>query len=226
MTITIADLGHTQSSSSSQNITTTANIQTGDMVLILTTAGTISMGLSSVANDASGNVYTFPSGQGTGSLSMNYAYTLNAVALSSGATLAITYLGVAGHVCNAYRIAGMRTTSPIIDTNTIENLQATQTTATATARRFNQNSDITFQCLSSTSNDPGTYTPGAGWTNLGGSQASRFLQVAYQITSDQAALTATPTWVNNISSRFTLINGFRGAVSASHSYLGMMGVSS
>ena len=112
---TPVDIGHNQvSSGTTLAITTTANILTGDFVLIVAMGGTASTQITSVTTDASGNVYTVPTA-GSQTDSASFAFTPNAVALNSGATLTVNFGGAAGrHGIQAYRITGLVTSAAAV----------------------------------------------------------------------------------------------------------------
>ena len=226
---TPVDIGHNQvSSGTTLAITTTANILTGDFVLIVAMGGTASTQITSVTTDASGNVYTVPTA-GSQTDSASFAFTPNAVALNSGATLTVNFGGAAGrHGIQAYRITGLVTSAAaVLDGAYKENGQLSQNSGSITGARLNQNSNITFAVVAGGSVDVVTgFAAGAGFTSLGGTASPCFMDIAYQISSGQTALTFSPSWTTAGQSRLSLLPSLRGVVSASHDYSGLLGVSS
>lgn len=212
---TPTQIGTNQASGTSLVITTTANIVTGDMVIVWCGGGSNNTAPTSVS-DSSGNTYSLVAAGGATAEIIGVVFCVNAIALNSGGTITVNFGGAsANHAVSAFKVSGMNTTlAEVRDTN------AVPTTTSGTATSAGSQTTGALACSTSlltgaiftSSSDPGTFTPGGSWTAIGGT-STRFIKPAYQIVAVGTPAVWAPTWVNSVLYRST-VQIFKGAVAS------------
>lgn len=217
---TPADLGHTQvnGTNTSLAITTTANILSGDLIVVISTGGSNSVNMSACTDSGGVNVYTVIAASATAPTS-NVAYCANATALASGGSITATFPSTSARKgISAFRVSGMKTSSPLDSTTANPQTQTAGSGATSAAACvtgiLGAQPALLVGSLATSATDPGTITL-AGWTAIGGTTATAFIKPFYKVVSTVASdSTFAPSWVNAAGFR-TLLKIFDAAGASS-----------
>lgn len=215
--------GSAQGSAGSVNITSLANIANGDMIIGVTGYNSNSTGWTSLV-DPSANTYSSPANGGTAP-AIGLIWSSNVTGYNSGGTQACTFIGSASRATQIISLSGMwTTTASARDSNAVPvTTSGTSTSTTQTTGAMAQNANLLLACLFTNTNDPGTVNWGS-FTAIAGATSTRFIKLAYLITTTGAPVTVPVSWTNNVAFRFTT-QVFRGAAGAgSGSGLSLVGV--
>lgn len=193
---------------SSNQITTTANILSGDLVVVAVQING-SSAPPTVASVSDGtNSYTKAVSIASAGIDEEIWYVSGAVAVGSGAILKATWSGSnagagAAHAILAARAAGVIPTSAI---DKVASQQTTTATPSVTTAVLAQTPEIAFAVAFS---GDSTYTQASGFSSISNTSLSGNLnQFAYQLLSSTAAVTFAPSWASSTSTN-TLIATFK-----------------
>ncbi len=207
--------GHNQASSGSTSlaVTTLATIATGDFILVFGGYSTGGTGVSSIV-DPSGNAYTIYDSVVTGTGGQCVAWTIAAPGFAAG-TVTVNFSGAgARHAAQVFSWTGGWTTPAAMARDNgmqIHPAFVSGTSAPGTTGPCAQANNMFWSSLYAAGTDPGTYTPGGSFTNLGGTTVSTFMKFAYLINSSGNPLAVSPSWVNSVGTGSNFFFGFRAA---------------
>lgn len=193
---TPVDLGGTSSASTGSLTLTTTNAANLNDVIILHHYCNNSTGTILSINDDASNTYQLAH-QSTSPPMIECFWVAAANALASGGKIRVTFSGSNGlrHAIAAFTVSGLNV--GIVDAvGAATTGTATSATSTSTGT-LTQATELVVGVVTSAST-PGTFTPGAGFTAIGGASGSAFIDTAYQIVAATTSITWAPTWVNSV----------------------------
>lgn len=182
---------------SSFNITTSAAVAAGNLLVIYIAWGT--NGTPSVASISDGtNSYSLANKIAIANVQSEIWYCANAAAVGSGATLTITMSvagsgGNEGTVAYAYQVANAALVSPFDVGGTSGTNSTTPSAATGTLAQANE---IVFGGSYNNNQSTPVYTEASGFTNLASRTGSvgQSFGFGYRIVSATTSVTYAPTW--------------------------------
>lgn len=162
----------------SATFTTSTNIVAGDFLSVFVQYGE-TVTTTSVSDGTNNYVLTAHSLGGSSNWLSDVWTVTNAAAVSSGATLTVTWSG-AGSGCWGYTIAGSKISSALtaspVDVNIITNVTSFTATPTQATGTLAQTNEVIYGYEIGNGVNGGTYTESTGFTNI-------FNQVAGRLTS-------------------------------------------
>ena len=189
------------SSSTTQTLTTTANINSGDLALVCvtSTSSTASYTLSSLSDGT--NSYSKATSiyfNGTQKLRLDLWYAPNAAAVSSGATITATFSAAVSEIAmTAWHVSGL-IASPLDKVNSAAGatLSTTATTSTGTLSYPNE---IVAGCAGSLLSTTATYTVPSGFANINQiiENTNSFNGSDYDTVLGTGSVTYNPIWSVN-----------------------------
>lgn len=199
---------------STKTCTTTAGIQSGDLVVISISfynAGTTAASISSVSDGT--NSYTLgvigtPGTSSTASTALYYCQ--NCTAVSSGATITVNWgANTFGQVIIAARVSGILTSGSLDKTNTSGTTTNSPSVSTGTLTNGNE----IVWCATGGYNLTGfTEDSGNSFTNIDNiATGSQFLgTLSYRIVTSTASITCAPTTTGAAGSTPIVVGTFKG----------------
>ena len=201
MPISNVNLGQNSATASTTNaITTVANVGPGDLILVVVGYANISDTLTGVT-DSSGNTYVILENiTGTG-IGIGVAYSQNSLTMLTGGTITCTFAGAVNSQARAVDIDGLlggiqRIGALDTSNNSAQGLAATAATNVATPAL--QSAQEILIGILATATGSGNVTPGGPWNAIGGNTANspNCRLFADNNVNSRAAVSFAPTWVN------------------------------
>lgn len=195
---TPVDQGHASSFSSatSNAITTLASIGAGDSIIVLGYANTSGDDIASVT-DTAGNSYSQIATVTTSPVLSVWACS-NAVASNSGMIITVSYngTGTIRHGAQAISVSGLGNLDIVS-----ANAHGTGTSATSVSTgTLTAQPELVLGCFVA-GTDPGTFTPGGSFTQVGSGGPSAWPFICWQTVNSTASVSWAPSWVTSLSWR-------------------------
>lgn len=192
-------------------LTTTANINSGDLAVVCVLANSTGPSLTISSMSDGTNTYSkatsifFGGGQFT---SLNLWYKGNAAAVASGATITATYTSIIQTVViTAWNVKGLLS-SPL--DKTASGVGTTgATSATASTGTLSQANEIVAGCAGTYGSQ--AYSGASGFTNINSRLFNYFAASDYDLVASTTSVSYTPTWASYANSEpIALVASFKG----------------
>lgn len=206
---TPVDLGHNANAATppSLAITTLAQVNAGDLIVLFHYANATTGPVSGVTDDA-GNVYTLAYSFVTAAPVIECYYCANALPLSPGQAITAAFSGAAlRHGITAFTVSGMLSATPVDAISATASATST-TDGTVSTGALAQPLELVVGCVVA-GGALGTIVQGAGFTPVGGSFATAILAPAYQAVNSTNSVSYSPSWANSVLSRIRVMS-FKG----------------
>lgn len=218
---TPVDLGNnstTPSAVTTLALTTNADINIGDLVIVLGGTSAANNSFTGATDSGGVNVYSFIAGASTNP-AISMAWTIATAKVNAGGTITGTGY-TAGSVrkgITAFKVTP--TSAVLLDSIAPATTSNTSTTNNITSGLLHSPPIIVIAGFNSGSVDPGTFTDSNNFTRATATPTNMFLWLYFRQRPDTATTTWTPVWTNSVLNRLMM-----RAWDAPGSGLMMMGV--
>ena len=188
-------LGKNQvTSGTSLALTTLQDINIGDSIVIHTGSGTGSTNLTGVVDSGATNVYTVQLAE-TQASGIGRAICQATAFLAAGSTITASFASSAArHAIIGTKVKNLAA-SPVAETPASTGTTGTSTSIASGTMTFTP--QLVIGAIMWAGSDPGTLTPGTGWSADSTLNASCFLSVVYKVVLVAAGDTFAPSWVTS-----------------------------
>lgn len=151
---------------------------------------------------------------------LNFAWFASSAGMAIASSITVNFGGGAARCAiNAVKVSGMNPVTAVMRDARSVPATTTGTATSATSQTTNALSSVSTLLFGATghgSADPGTWSPPAGFTAIGGTTSVCFLKLAWKIVTVPAPVVWNPTWVNSVTYRSS-VQCFLGAQAANTS---------
>lgn len=185
-------------------ITTAADIPANSTVLVSASIAGTTENITSIT-DSAGNVYPAEAHFSTTGIGLSRVTLFNALFMAAGSSITVNFAG-ATLIKAVTALVIPNPTFQLVAPAGQTGLAATSATTIASGV-LGQNAAILFGILVTAANISG-FTPGAGWTAIGGlHQAGASVDLAYMIVATSASQNWAPTWTGS-ANYVSLLRGY------------------
>lgn len=196
------------SSVNGATMTTSAPILANNLVIVCTWGE--SSGAPTAVSDGT-NTYTEATSFLVGSTEPSSMwYKANAAAVTSGATITVTYsASITDNVMTAYQVANIQTVSPL--DKTAANGNGSSGTSTATTSTLSQKNEIAAGCSGGAAASALAYNGASGFSQINNKIISLFGTAGdYEIVTATTAVSYSPSWSGGSPASAALVATFKG----------------